>query len=661
MSVRLSIACSLLTALFLRASVVQAKPPDLPALMPVICAPFTPVNSNPAAPALLEDEEPADTHTQARVEGTRRTLTRCVLFVAHPLLALLPLEEFFAADEDESPAKIDASSLNGSKPNPNFVRDSSCQMPNEMHGNLEKLRSAEKAYRQAESDRRRGQFDRAATWYAEVRHLCPGSRYDWMAEARLRQLAVENPSAPTDLGAEEEEAGPPPSPGGACPYLQNKKKGGHPAVPGTFVAAASPLENLDKLEQAEQLCHEAESLCRDGHTGEAIATYEAIRRLCPGSRYEEMASNRLRALHRDGAMKEEVAETGTEELRQRLRSPINLAVTDMPLVRVLDELRVLTPHGLSIKVDQSAIEAAGINLDRPITMILEQVSVKSVLVLLLQGTDLVYCIKDGAVLITTPARTGEPVTTLRYPVADLFSPQAAPVMAAFQKEPCKRIEGLESMSPLCRVIVQLTDGPNWSSRIGSGTMAFDPKFQELVVTQTAEMHRQVGEALAVLRRLIEAECPKSSEEESSPPSGKDQSSAPTKLHSVPALLGGCQRALNAGDFAKAGLLIKIDEASGEEQEAPTRSPEETLLFVKPAPTELFLAEEEPTGMDFLASLVLEWLKPGNCLELHLSHEGGRGRFQLDLGGAGLRLTWERNAGPSLLIWSYGGSETGADR
>src|SRR5262249_42608384 len=190
--------------------------------------------------------------------------------------------------------------------------------------------------------------------------------------------------------AEEEDATPPARPASTCPYLQSQKKPRGPNVRGAFIEAATPLENLDKLERAERMVQEAESYRRRGHSEEAISLYGAIRTLCPGSRYDEMASNGLRALRTGQATGEAAAETGPEVLRRRLQSPVTLAVTDMPLARVLDELRVLVPDGLSIKVDQSAIEAAGLELRQPVTVKVEQVSVERVLRLILRRTNLGY-------------------------------------------------------------------------------------------------------------------------------------------------------------------------------------------------------------------------------------------------------------------------------
>jgi tetratricopeptide (TPR) repeat protein len=606
MSARLSIACLLLAALLLpRGPAVQAKPPDLPAVMPVTCTPFAPLRDDATVPCILEEREGADIHGQARAETGRRTLTRCLLFAAHPLLALLPLEDFFAEEEGQD-----------------FVFDSSYGLPEEVLGNLKKLLNAEEAYRRAEGYRRQGRFDQASALYTVARRLCPGSRYDWLAEARQRQLAAEDR---TGTAAKEEDAAPAAAkPVSGCPYLRNQKMGRGPTVPGTFIEAASALENLDKLERAEQMFQEAESCRRRGHTVEAIATYEAIRTLCPGSRYDEMASDGLRALRAGAATEEEATETGPEELRGRLQSPINLDVTDMPLARVLDELRVLVPHGLSIKVDQSAIEAAGLNLRQPVTMKVEQVSVGQVLRQILRRTNLGYRIKDGALFITTPAGEEE---------------ESSPMGGKDQSRAPGKSHGVSELLESCQGALHQGHYAQ-ADALARQALALD--------VEAVEAHPLVYKMhlFEQLRRVGRRQ-----------PLGLRPPDLPPGDPALARTLEQVQREAHAS-----GLILEIDEAGGgEEQEPRERSVEEKVLFVKRAPTELFLAGDARAGVDGLAALLLKWLKPGSCVELELSGEGARGRLQFDLGSTGLRLTWERGGPPSLLIWTYGGSETGTDR
>jgi len=76
---------------------------------------------------------------------------------------------------------------------------------NSILNNLDKLEQAEKAYRKAESYRRKGKTEQADRFYQDARRLSPGSRYDQLASTRLSQLhAVETPKT-NEGGAEEQE------------------------------------------------------------------------------------------------------------------------------------------------------------------------------------------------------------------------------------------------------------------------------------------------------------------------------------------------------------------------------------------------------------------------------------------------------------------------
>jgi hypothetical protein len=74
--------------------------------------------------------------------------------------------------------------------------------------NITKLEKAHKLYLQAEHYRRTGVLDLAACCYAEIQALCPGSRYDEKATARLQLVLAQMEVEATD--AEEEESVPTP-------------------------------------------------------------------------------------------------------------------------------------------------------------------------------------------------------------------------------------------------------------------------------------------------------------------------------------------------------------------------------------------------------------------------------------------------------------------
>ena len=95
-------------------------------------------------------------------------------------------------------------------------------------------------------------------------------------------------------GDEPSEAAPAPCPY-TCPYLRQKEmEKRHPHVEPA--EPATTLENLEKLEQAETILGRAERHREAGRPELARACYERVRRLCPGSRYDRMATARLREL-----------------------------------------------------------------------------------------------------------------------------------------------------------------------------------------------------------------------------------------------------------------------------------------------------------------------------------------------------------------------------
>jgi tetratricopeptide (TPR) repeat protein len=214
-----------------------AKPPDLPMQEKIVCEPTAVPAPGPAA-------EEDDLHARAAEETVRRTVRRCLLFAANPLLGLLPLDEWLEGDGDEEtsdllPAggavfpdglrigvdfntgeglagRIAPSPDHGADPDttcPYLREKAGChraavheasEAPGSVVENLEKLEHAARAYRRAESYRRLGRLVEARACYESIRELCPGSRFARLADERLQQL-------PAGEATGEEEEVPPPT------------------------------------------------------------------------------------------------------------------------------------------------------------------------------------------------------------------------------------------------------------------------------------------------------------------------------------------------------------------------------------------------------------------------------------------------------------------
>jgi tetratricopeptide (TPR) repeat protein len=214
-----------LCGLVLGAAAARAKPPDLPIKEEITCAPQLP------QPPAAED----DVHAQAALDTALRTATRCLLFGAHPLLALLPVDEWLAVEDDEAGtpapsggyAPLRADPDTASPGDPAMKNDFTCPYlrekadqeqaarppapapPGTVADNLEKLEQAARLYRQAEFYRRTGHPD-TALWYCQrVRALCPGSRYSFQA-GKMAQAIQARPAA--EATGEKQDSLPPSQP-----------------------------------------------------------------------------------------------------------------------------------------------------------------------------------------------------------------------------------------------------------------------------------------------------------------------------------------------------------------------------------------------------------------------------------------------------------------
>jgi type II secretory pathway component GspD/PulD (secretin) len=243
------------------------------------------------------------------------------------------------------------------------------------------------------------------------------------------------------------------------------------------------------------------------------------------------------------------------EIEHRLSTPINLSFTDTPLKQVIEDIR--TWQGINIYVDTPALEAQGVTLDRPVTIKLEQISLKSALNLLLHGAHLTHIIKDECLQITTEENAKGKQTTVTYLVADLIIPvedyggpksPATPAMQMMSPQappadsPTPSLGGIGSLiggtavstatgppsqqpttagmmgmgvtkgrsgntqeEQLIKLITSAIQPKSWSDMGGAGTIDYFPLTMSLVVNQTPDIQEQVADLLAALRRLQDQE------------------------------------------------------------------------------------------------------------------------------------------------------------
>jgi type II secretory pathway component GspD/PulD (secretin) len=210
-------------------------------------------------------------------------------------------------------------------------------------------------------------------------------------------------------------------------------------------------------------------------------------------------------------------------LERRLAMPVTLNFENTPLKRVLDDL--LDCYGVNVMIDRPAMDEAGTSLDSPITVKLEQVSLRAALNLILRQVKMTYVIKDEVLHITTEKHATGKLVAVTYPVADLVVPirnviefpssppqpgSSLPITASSFAPACKSDSGKTAQTKTLEeqliTLVTSTISPKlWADMGGPGTIDYFPLGMALVINQTPDVHEQIADLLAALRRLQDVE------------------------------------------------------------------------------------------------------------------------------------------------------------
>ncbi|HZY88190.1 MAG TPA: hypothetical protein VFE78_25365 [Gemmataceae bacterium] len=325
--------------------------------------------------------------------------------------------------------------------------------------------------------------------------------------------------------------------------------------------------NLEMLQAAHRLMHLAEHLALSGRVCEALDCFDVVCRLCPGrfeGRVAEIMAQVFSPVYsgasedaEDGAAeelpapKEEAEEKATDkerEIEHKLNTPVSMNFVDQTLKTVLDDIH--SWNNINIYVDEPALVQEGISLDHPITIRLEQVSLKSALNLILHNLHLTYVIKDEVLQITTMPYARGKLMTATYKVADLVRPGKWKGKA----------EKKNDVDTLIRLITSTIEPRSWDVQGGRGIVDYHTPSRSLVVNQTADIHEQVVDLLSALRRLMEKEFVPS--EETPCPSACPKCERLHAAHvkgaheQVEGLMRACRLAAEAGRHAKAAELAR---------------------------------------------------------------------------------------------------------
>lgn len=187
-----------------------------------------------------------------------------------------------------------------------------------------------------------------------------------------------------------------------------------------------------------------------------------------------------------------IANAKPKSLRESFRTPISVAFKDVTLREMCDDLR--KKHGLPIAIDEKALDDGRYDWNTKLSFIVENISFKSAMNLLLKQASLDYVVVDDTLVITTSAKARGPFVTRIYPVADLLKVTEVDWGLA-DDAPKPMAERLVDL------VADVVEPDSWKKAGGKGTVEFDPREKSLVVHQTRDVHEQIEDLLHGMRKL----------------------------------------------------------------------------------------------------------------------------------------------------------------
>jgi hypothetical protein len=184
--------------------------------------------------------------------------------------------------------------------------------------------------------------------------------------------------------------------------------------------------------------------------------------------------------------------TAAARIEHVLGSPLTsngMDFAETPLENVVNSLQ--DEYGISMQIDEAALEATGLDLSEPISFRVHNVSLRSGLRLMLNQVQLTYIIQNEVLMITTPEEAEADLITCVYDVRNLVDKRPAP----------KGASAWADFDPLVDAITSCIATETWKEN-GKGEADIrpvDPGF--LVVAQTQAVHDEISDMLTAIREM----------------------------------------------------------------------------------------------------------------------------------------------------------------
>ena len=182
---------------------------------------------------------------------------------------------------------------------------------------------------------------------------------------------------------------------------------------------------------------------------------------------------------------EAVPQTEAERtIAAKLQQPLSWSFQGEPLEMISG---LLSERGIPHAIEHPMIENADLDVSKPVVLNVKDITLESMLNLLLNPLELDWTIRNEAVVITTRESLIQDLETRVYPVADLVAVQEGD-------------EVYEDYDDLIQIITTIIDPATWDDVGGPGSIAAFEASSALVISQTRKSHERVEALLRALRQ-----------------------------------------------------------------------------------------------------------------------------------------------------------------
>ncbi len=308
--------------------------------------------------------------------------------------------------------------------------------------NLNALEESDRLFQAAQEMLRTGRVCEALDFFEKISRLCPGSRYEEMAQAVVAEVFKHFPGATEEAeeGAKQKaieesfdgwkrcfkiffpfiKSNSSDSSGRVSELLRTSEDSGllpihpewewfwfldQPAAPPTYdrihgdVQYKEEEEIADEPSSPEVFGTPLSLILSDLLTGQGLNLYPE-KPAAPAAEEEEQELSPQEAKH--------------QEIDRHLNMLVTHQFKNIPLMDVLEEMH--DRYGLKIAIDKKALAHKGIDASRLVSIKLEQMPLKSALRLLLNNVGLSYVVKDDVVQISAPGSCTRTVGNLNIGV-----------------------------------------------------------------------------------------------------------------------------------------------------------------------------------------------------------------------------------------------------